>query len=1325
MTASELPRPTSSAPLHSLLDQRASANPSGLAYRFLSDGEATGHLATYGDLARRARQIAAGLVRNGATGQPVLLVHPPGLEFIEGLFACWYAGAIAGPAYPPRGGRHRQRLAAVLADSGARLALASSPNPEIPGVTVLHHAGLLDRNDPLARPASAGDSPCVLQYTSGSTATPKGVMISHQNFRSHFSSLACFDALHFKSVVSWLPPYHDMGLALKILYSFEAGIPLTFFSPEHFIQRPVRWLRAISRYRANLSGAPNFAFEMCLRAIRDEELVGLDLSCWKVAPCAAERVRPETLERFTRRFAPFGFAPESFIPAYGLAEATLSVTVSPGNQKPRIHEHPLAGKIVSCGPALAGVDLRVVDPVSLRTCGDGEIGEIRVAGPMVSKGYWNRPKATLETFGPDQELLTGDLGFMEDGHLYVTGRIKDLIVIDGTNHSPEDIESAAFAAAPEVTAAAAFAMEADGRETIHLALEAKALSADRNSDFCRKIRADVSEASEIPVRRVILVRSGLLPRTTSGKIRRAACREALEQGKLAVLSDDGRRAVVTADTHDTLPILLGAVAEISNTDKPAPTDDLISLGMNSMATTRLAALLQRRTGVEIPLGELFAAGSFQEIAAILSSRQRTVPALPEIPAGVGRSSNVLTHSQERMWFLHQLDPESAAYHVFGALELLGRLDVAALDRAVQTVVSRHSILLSRHGARNGQSRVWLEEDTPLRIDHPTADDEAGLHEQLARFARKPFALAEESAVRVCLITCGSERHVLAMCVHHIVADGWSIRILGHEIAVAYAAFQTGKTPPPAPRRVDYRDYAVCHRNWIESGAVDSQVAYWKSNLAGHAGVIPLVTDFPRPSQASSAGGAVDRALPAGLCNRVAALAKARRCTPFMVHLAAFLLLLRRHGAGDSPVVAVPVANRNHACAGDLIGTLVNTLPFRLPLDPAETFATLLERVRTATFEMQANQDAPFEKIIDALRPERSQAHSPLAQVMFDYQEIPIAETWAGGLECRPFISHRGAVQFDLSLLLTVHSDRQQLCFEYRSDLFLPETATALFDRYLETLEAACGAPGQAVATISGLTRSDETRLAAISQGPVRPGFIGQTTLALFSKHAVFHPERIAIRAGGETLDYGTLDARSARLAAALRNRGVLPGDRVAVLLNRNIDLAVALLAIWKTGAAYVPLDAANPPERLKFILEDQAPIHILISPDLMDQLPAQLPVILLDELLTRDAPPWNVHPVSPSDTAYVIYTSGSTGKPKGVVVSHGALANFLLSMAEAPGFTEADRLLAVTTVSFDISALEIFLPLVTGGNLELVSTETARDGRALLRHLLASGATVM
>ena len=1318
------PPPTAaSAALTAVLGQRAATTPGDEAYRFLDDAGGIARTLSYAELDASARAVAGGLARLGAAGQPVLLAEPPGPDFITGLFACWYAGAIAVPAYPPRGSRHRRRLEAIHSDSGARLAIGdpAAPDPDGAWHRTAELAGLAA---PHEGPARESDGPCLLQYTSGSTAAPKGVVLHHAQLRHHHAALArSIHPLSFRSALSWLPPYHDMGLVLKILFSLEAGIPLTCMTPDQFVQRPVRWLQAISRHRAELSGGPNFAYELCLRSVRDEDLAGLDLSCWKASPCGAERVRPDTLQRFARRFAPCGFDPRALMPGYGLAEATLTVSVARGSWHPKVSRHPETGSHVSCGPPLEGIALRIADPASGRTCGEKEIGEIRLSGPVVAAGYWNRPEESAAAFA-NGELRTGDRGYLENGELHVVGRIKDLIILDGTNHAPDDLEEAALAAAPEITAAAAFAIESADGERVVLALEAAGLAADRRAAFCAGLREALALSLEIPVHRIVLVRPGLLPRTTSGKIRRRATRDALETGTLALLRDDDGSTPPPAMPADESLVgqVLDAVHAASGRSGARPDDDLISFGLSSIEATRLSALISRSTGIALDHADLFSAPSFAHLAALIRTRTPSDPE-PEILPGSGREAPLLSHSQERMWFLHRLEPESAAYHVFGALEMQGPLDLAALDRAFAEVTARHPILRSRHRDEAGIPVVSLT-DTPLPpVEILHGPDPESL---LRDFARRPFDLAADSPVRAVVIPLGPDRHLLGLCAHHIVADGWSIRILVRDLAACYAAFLTQSPPPALPAGPDFFDYAGWQRRRIDSGAADSRIAWWKDRLAGHPGKIDLATDFPRPPRPSSDGGAIATALLPDLAERIAALARRHRATPFMVQLAAFLLLLRQHGGGDDAVVAVPVANRHHAVAGDLVGTLVNTLPFRLPLDPAESFISLLERVRQASFEMQAAQEAPFERILEAVRPERSRDRAPLAQVMFDHQELPLPETWAGGLRCHPVLAHRGAVQFDLSLMVFVLPDRQQVVLEYRADLFREETATAMLGRYLETLDRICRDPARPLHAIDGLSTADQRKLAARAHGVQRPDFPLQTTPALIAASVARHPSRTAFETPGGSLDYAALDRRSTALATSLAARGVRPGDRVALLLERDLLLPVALLAVWKSGAAYVPLDAANPPERLALILADQQPVHILASPALAGHLPDEAAPILLERgLLENDPPAPLPHPPGPADPAYILYTSGSTGRPKGVVVPHGALANFLLSMAEEPGFREGERLLALTTVSFDISALELFLPLVAGGTVDLADGKTARDPAALIARIGSSRPDVL
>lgn len=1302
-------REDESCPLHELLDARAAANPAGLALVFLADGADDERRATYLELAGRARVLARRLVAEGATGKPVLLLHEAGNEFVAALFACWHAGAIAVPAHPPRGARHRERIAGIIRDCGAAIALAEGPLRGVDGVRVIH--GVVGEPDFSWRPPEfPKDAPCLLQYTSGSTSRPKGVLLRHRQLRAHYRSLVkvCGE---FGVVLSWLPHFHDMGLVLKILFPFESGAPLVHFPPAQFILRPVSWLQGISHYRAEMSGAPNFAYEACLRSVRDEDLAGLDLSCWRAAPCGAERVRPETMERFAKRFAPCGFRAESLLPGYGLAEATLTVAARHPGDEVTETTHPDFGRVVSCGHPLPGIDVRIVDPDTGADLPESQAGEIRVCGPTVADGYYHNGRG-VEPFGG--ELATGDTGFLLDERLYVTGRLKDIIILDGVNRAPEDIEQAAMSAFPSIRAAAAVAERIDGRECASLLVEEA--GATPHPELCQGIREAVSHSAGVPLHRLLVVRDGLLPRTTSGKIRRGECAARLAAGSLPIRHDDLRDRGDAAADPAILDAVMSAIDEVTGLATVTPEDDLTGAGIGSLDATRLVSRLRAATGREISIGDVFSCTSFAGLAAAIARR----PALAaEHPCSGPEAEGALTHAQERMWFLHQMDPQSAAYHVFGVLELDGPLDRGRLARTFRTVVSRHDILHSRHGIEDGRALVWRAETdaAEMSIVHAAQADGDRL---LRSFACEPFALDREAPVRALLICLADDRHLFAVCAHHIAADGWSMRLLARQLAETYP--DPDAEHPPAP---SYLAAASRIRARVERGDFRHQLDYWTARLSGHPGITPLPTDFPRPPAVRSDGGIAGRALPAELRIAIAEFAKSRRVTPFMVHLAALLLLLRGHGSGDDLVIAVPVANRNRPETEAMVGTLVNTLPFRQRVRGDMTIAGLLDEVRAASLEMQENQDIPFEAIVAAMRPDRSGDHPPLAQVMLDHQEIPLPESWAGGPRCRHHPCHRGAAQFDLSLMLTTFPDHETISFEYRSDLFRPETAERLLDRMLILLERICESPLTRCDALPVTTARESEWLAKHGQGPVRPDFPRRSAPARIAERAAKHPDRPAVSSGNVRRSYGELLAGARSVAAALRAGGVVRGDRVAVLLERGAELPVALLGVWLAGAAYVPLDRANPPERLRRILDDQGDIPVLVTPTLAHHLPPGARTIPFTAETLSTAPDGGDHIAGPEETAYVIYTSGSTGAPKGVVVSHGALANFLLSMAETPGFTEADRMLALTTVSFDISTLELFLPLVCGGGVEVVPGDETRDGHALAKRIHESGATVI
>ncbi|MEH2067483.1 MAG: AMP-binding protein [Nostoc sp.] len=558
-----------------LLRYRAIYQPQQTAYTFLVDGETQEVSITYQELDLQSQNIAAYLQFLGARGERALLLFHPGLEYIVAFFACLYAGVVAVPAYPPRRNQKMSRLKAIIADAQPKVLLTTealltninqfTSEPELARLRCLAIDKIEEHQASWQKTALESSTLAFLQYTSGSTGTPKGVMVSHGNLL-HNSALIykCFEhTLNSKGVI-WLPPYHDMGLIGGVLQPLYGGFPVILMSPENFLQKPLRWLTAISHYKATTSGGPNFAYELCANKITDEQKATLDLSSWQVAFNGAEQIRAETQERFAAAFAGYGFRSSAFYPCYGMAETTLIVSGGLKEAEPVLEiinrdaleqkrvvpasqENYQAQKLVSCGHLLEQ-QIIIAHPETLTCCLPNEVGEIWVSGSSVAQGYWNLPEETQRTFqayladtkaGPF--LRTGDLGFLKDGELFVTGRLKDLIIIRGRNHYPQDIELTVERSHPALRQGygAAFSVDVDGEERLVIAFEVER-SYLRNLDVnevVMAIREAVRQQHEILVYAILLLKTGSIPKTSSGKIQRHACRSGFQAVSLDVVAD--------------------------------------------------------------------------------------------------------------------------------------------------------------------------------------------------------------------------------------------------------------------------------------------------------------------------------------------------------------------------------------------------------------------------------------------------------------------------------------------------------------------------------------------------------------------------------------------------------------------------------------------------------------------------------------------------------------------------------------------------------------------------------------------------------------------
>lgn len=702
----------------------------------------------------------------------------------------------------------------------------------------------------------------------------------------------------------------------------------------------------------------------------------------------------------------------------------------------------------------------------------------------------------------------------------------------------------------------------------------------------------------------------------------------------------------------------------------------------------------------------------------------------------------LSYAQKRLWFFQQLEPESPMYNIPAAFRLQGRLNREALQRALGFIVRRHEVLRTRFVSDDGAPRQVITAppvDFPLPVVElgafPAGRRETEAKRRLQDEAVQPFDLTRDLMLRAALIALGPADHLLAINTHHIASDGWSVGLFLHELAGLYQAFDTGREPALPLLPVQYADYAVWQNELLQDAAMEESLAYWKQQLAGAPAFLELPADHPRSTVQTYRGRWQWQTLPPSLAEALKELSQHEGVTLFMTLLAAFQTLLRRYTQVDDIVVGSPVAGRNQVETENLIGFFVNTLVLRTDLSGNPGFRELLHRVREVALGALAHQDMPFDRLVQELRPERSTGHAPLVQVLFVFQSDPVQGFKLPGLTVTPGPLDKmdtGTAKFDLTFQIGENAQGFVVAAEYNTDLFEHDTITRMLGNFRTLLEGIAAWPEQKISDLPLLTPMERHQVLVEWNSTATEYPRGKTIPQLIEEQAELTPARIALRAGATAWTYSQLEAQANRIAQTLRSRGVSRGQRVGLCVERSADLPAALLGILKTGAAYVPLDASFPEERLHFIAEDSQ-FSLLVSTTSLAS-PFNLP---RERQLLLDADAQTIASASatrlavddqaaqPGDPAYIIHTSGSTGRPKGVVVPHRAVTNLLTSMARQPGLAADDVLVAVTTLSFDIAVLELLLPLIVGATVVTATGDETFDGRALGSLLERHRATVM
>jgi amino acid adenylation domain-containing protein len=1401
--------------LAEVLQRRAAHHPDRMAYTFLDDGLSDQHCLTYGELDVKVKQLAAKLQSTTAKGDRAVLLYASGIDYIIAFFACLYAGLIAVPAYPPSNNRHMPRLRAILEDSRAVLILTTQQVAvkmrQFPDMTgdllgkqwlqtdvVEHTTDVSAWHQPILQAKDLA----FLQYTSGSTGDAKGVMISHGNLMANQQLIKRrFGHDERSTVVGWLPLYHDMGLIGNVMQPLYCGASAILMAPMAFLEKPLRWLQAISDYRAHTSGGPNFAYDLCVQKISRDELVGIDLSNWQLAFNGAEPINPLTLQRFSEAFAEFGFQRRAFYPCYGLAEATLLATGGAKRSLPKISAFDKAAleqgivdliddnqlnarSLVGCGAIDIhdGQDLRIVAPDNATCCPNGQIGEIWLRGPCIAQGYWQNPEMSGKAFVKDDKgqswLRTGDLGFVNDGELFVSGRLKDLIIMRGRNYYPHDLEYAVEAATDALNPGSTVAFsvdEGDGEKLIVLTelKRNRVRQGDYRSEFS-VIRARLTEECGIQADQIVFLKPGAILKTSSGKLRRNACREVyLQQGFECIAVDAQRisdatslpsvkanqsvnerhllrQALLLMDRSHAVDLLTEHLAlkaaELSGVAAGTvePTHTLSSLGLDSLKAVELKYFVDDLLAVDIPItGMLGSASLFDCAVTALNLCKAIDQEASSLSNKDAQDSTIaMSYNQRALWTRARIESGDALYHMPIALQTQGELDCNALGRALAELHARHAQL--RCGftldANDEPVCVPLELLTPV-LERADCSDPARRTETLLNFVNRPFDLQRGPLLRCGVFSFGANDHLLAFCAHHLIVDFRSLLVLQRELQTLYTGYARGVEAQLPAVKTNYSEYIAWQQSYLQSEAASRDELYWQEQLAGELPRLILPGNFMAPCRQLRRGGVVGLTIETANLVRLKALASAHNVTLYTLVLTVFKTLLYRYTAQHDLIVGTPTLGRPSSRFADVVGYCVNPVALRSKPSGELKFCDYLAEVNAVVLGALAHQNYPQSLVLEKLRSEHRQGNIELYRTFFVLQDgsdsdvaalalgqAGISLQWAG-LDARSSALPDTVEEFELAVLAAETRNGLTVTFRYCGSAWEREGIFRLLGHFQCLLLGMLAEPGTRLSQLSLLTAPE--RLQQTGWNATEAAYPQDLCLhQLFEAQAEKTPDAVALNFEEQHLTYAELNARANQLAHYLIEQGVGPEVLVGICMERSLDMVIGLLGILKAGGVYVPLDPTYPEERLRYMLDD-ADIRLLLTRQNWAGLvvSAQRPTVYLDQDWSSINSCLDSNPAvrnHPLNLAYIIYTSGSTGQPKGVAVTHrNAVHSTFARFMQYPDQVKAYLLLS--SFAFDSSVAGIFWTLGQGGCLCLLGEDAGKDPAALavliqhqqVSHLLA------
>ncbi|MTJ18481.1 MULTISPECIES: non-ribosomal peptide synthetase [unclassified Dolichospermum] len=1290
--------------VHELFAAQVAKTPDNIAVIF------EGQKLTYQELNHRANQVAHYLQSLGV--EPEVLVGicvERSLEMIIGMLGILKAGAAylpLDPTYP------KERLSFMLSDSQVQVLLTqqkfvkSFADSGAKTVCLDQDWELITRQNQ-ENPTSdvTAENLAYVIYTSGSTGTPKGVMIQHRGVCNLAQAQVKLFGVNQNSRVLQFASFSFDASVSEIVMALCSGASLYLGNQDSL--RPgidlIRFLRQQSITHATLPPT-------ALAALPKEELPNL-----QTLIVAGEACNPKLIAQWSKE--------RRFFNAYGPTESTVCATVAEctfGETQPTI------------GRAIANIQIYILDH-NLQPVPIGVPGELYIGGDGLARGYLNRPELTKEKFisNPFKKTegsrlyKTGDLArYLPDGNIEFLGRVDNQVKIRGFRIELDEIEKLLIQH-PDVKQAAVIAREdipGDKRLLAYVVLNQKP---EAIVTTLKNLLQENLPQYMIPGVFVVL---DSLPLTPNGKVDRQnlpVCdrtRPDLEESFVAPRNPiEEKLAAIWAD-------LLGY-------EQIGVNDNFFNLGGHSLIVAQILSRVRDSFQVELSFANIFANPTVAGLASVIQQHELLEQKL-QSPAiqRISRAGMLpVSFAQERVYFIQEVAPENTAYQAQATLRFQGHLDVIVLKKCLSEIVQRHEIFRTTFPAVNGRLFQVIHSSLPIELNvvdiekFTGSEQEAEIQRLFDAEVKKPFYLDKLPLVRWLLLKLNDQDHLLVHIEHHMVHDGWSFNnVFLKEFLALYQAFCEGHPSPLPELPIQFVDFASWQREWVQSQEAQAQLAYWQQQLSGSPPLLELPYDRPRPAEQTYNGAQVRLELPITLCESLRVLSRQEGITLFMTTLAAFLVIVRRYTGQDDLCVGTAVANRRMRETEQLIGMIVNNLVLRTDLSGNPTFRELLGRVRKVSLEAFANEDLPFDKVVEVIKPIRNLSYNPLFQVMFSFHDSPRPDLTLPGLNITTNVAlSNKSTKFDLDVVLIPHSQLNgkdkgiTLIWEYNADLFDAATIQQMVDQYQVLLKGIVDNPEQRVSELPILNQPQQELLMEWNQ--THREYTQKNCIhKLFESQVELTPDAVAVEQDGQKLTYRQLSDRANQLAHYLQSLGVKPETLVGICIERSLDMIIGLLGVIKAGGAYVPIDPSYPQERIAEILADTQ-LGILLT---QDKFPNQRldytgKTICLDtdwSIISQHSTANPHSDVKLHHLSYIIYTSGSTGKPKGVMIEHRSLMNFVITAIDKYGINTSDRILQFASVCFDTSIEEIFPCLSVGATLVLRTEEMLHSSDEFWRY---------